>query len=210
MNNATLLDLTPTLVLAEAGAVIAWLPAVTMVAGVLVMGVILALSFNRKERQLRALAAEINNDLEEARSLRTQLDEAHATASSMMVSAQRLSARLDERIAALDLASLRMSATRNALPRVAASPLAHEPHQRMAKSAGQPDAMAQATSAAVPHAEAGGLAAVAVGAAVEMKPTVDSFTRRVYELADAGHEHIDIARELNEHVGKIDLILALR
>ena len=34
--------------------------------------------------------------------------------------------------------------------------------------------------------------------------------RSVYQLADAGNDPIEIARSLNEHVGKIELILALR
>jgi len=39
---------------------------------------------------------------------------------------------------------------------------------------------------------------------------VDALTRRVYELADAGLSSVEIASQLQEHTGKIDLILALR
>ena len=38
----------------------------------------------------------------------------------------------------------------------------------------------------------------------------DPLTRSVYELYDAGHAPMDIAKRLNEHVGKVELILALR
>jgi len=38
----------------------------------------------------------------------------------------------------------------------------------------------------------------------------DRLTRHVYQLADRGLPAMTIARELNEHVGKIELILALR
>lgn len=38
----------------------------------------------------------------------------------------------------------------------------------------------------------------------------DPLTRSVYQLADAGLEASDIAGRLNEHVGKVELILALR
>ncbi len=38
----------------------------------------------------------------------------------------------------------------------------------------------------------------------------DPLTRKVYELADSGSESLQIARELDEQVGKVDLILALR
>jgi len=38
----------------------------------------------------------------------------------------------------------------------------------------------------------------------------DPLTRSVYELADEGHNSVEIARRLDEQVGKIELILALR
>lgn len=42
----------------------------------------------------------------------------------------------------------------------------------------------------------------------EDKP--DPVTNRVYELADQGEKPIEIARQLNQHVGQVELILALR
>ena len=48
----------------------------------------------------------------------------------------------------------------------------------------------------------------------ENEPTAatsnDPLAASVYELADAGVDPIAIARQLNEHVGKVELILALR
>lgn len=41
-------------------------------------------------------------------------------------------------------------------------------------------------------------------------PPTDPLAKSVYELADAGRSSIEIARELDEQVGKVDLILALR
>ena len=41
-------------------------------------------------------------------------------------------------------------------------------------------------------------------------PDTDPLTRQVYALADNGKGPADIAEELDEHVGKIELILALR
>ena len=38
----------------------------------------------------------------------------------------------------------------------------------------------------------------------------DPLVRRVYELSDEGRESTEIAQQLDEHVGKIELILALR
>jgi len=41
-------------------------------------------------------------------------------------------------------------------------------------------------------------------------PAEDDLTRNVYRLADAGHDPAAIAQQLSEHVGKVELILALR
>ncbi|MBX2850703.1 MAG: hypothetical protein KTR15_03035 [Phycisphaeraceae bacterium] len=40
--------------------------------------------------------------------------------------------------------------------------------------------------------------------------TTDPLTRQVYALADEGKGPADIAQQLDEHVGKVELILALR
>ncbi|MAE66077.1 MAG: hypothetical protein CMJ18_17540 [Phycisphaeraceae bacterium] len=46
---------------------------------------------------------------------------------------------------------------------------------------------------------------------VEEQPTPeDPLARSVYDLADKGADATKIAHELNEHVGKVELILALR
>lgn len=41
-------------------------------------------------------------------------------------------------------------------------------------------------------------------------PPGDELSRNVYKLADSGHTPVEIARTLREHVGKVELILALR
>lgn len=38
----------------------------------------------------------------------------------------------------------------------------------------------------------------------------DTLTRSIYALADAGSDPLEIAKQLDEHVGKVELILALR
>ena len=47
-------------------------------------------------------------------------------------------------------------------------------------------------------------------AAAPAEPHPDPLTKAVYAQADAGRTSIEIARELDEQVGKVDLILALR
>lgn len=67
------------------------------------------------------------------------------------------------------------------------------------------DALAQAT-AARPAASPGKPPPPPPAAA----PSPDPLTQAVYERADAGQSAVDIARELDEQVGKVELILALR
>lgn len=45
---------------------------------------------------------------------------------------------------------------------------------------------------------------------VVVKSQADPLTSSVYELADAGHDAGEIAGKLGEHIGKVELILALR
>jgi len=202
----------------ESTTLLAWLPSVTMIAGILVLGLIMAASFNRRERQLRALTARIASDLEEARSLRTQLDEAHAAASSMMESAERLLARIDERIADLDMASLRMNLARSAPARAGsvAPPSESARHAMQHVSVAPADRMSLtpvltsiATAMAPTPAPRAG-ATKADWTCVEVKPSVDQFKQRVYALADSGQPAITIARDLDEQVGEVELVLALR
>ncbi len=197
---------------------LAWLPSITMIAGIVVLGLIMAVSFNRRERQLRALTVRIASDLEEARSLRAQLDEAHAAASSMMESSERLLARIDERIAELDMASLRMNLARSAPARAASAGPASEssrralqhasiaPADRMSRS---PVLTSIATAMApTPAARAG--STNGDWTSVEVKPNVDQFKQRVYAMADSGQPAVAIARDLDEQVGEVELVLALR
>lgn len=157
-----------------------------MISGILVLGSIMMVMFHRRERVLKATSARIAADLEEARALRQQLDDSHLRASTIMAAAQRLSARLDERLAALDGVSQRLNATRQRLPR--------PPVQRPVNA---------------PRIERHAPAEPSV-ATVEAKPAPDPLARKVYDLADAGRSTLAIARDLNEHPGKIELILALR
>lgn len=63
---------------------------------------------------------------------------------------------------------------------------------------------------------AGGEPASASDRAGDEAPPVDQpveptpVAKKVYQLADAGCDAAQIARELNEHIGKVELILALR
>jgi uncharacterized membrane-anchored protein YhcB (DUF1043 family) len=187
---------------------VAWLPALVMIVGVIVLGIVMMRLFHKREQHLHTLASQIASDLEEARALRLQLDEVHTRAANLLGTAQRLGARLDERVASLDVASLRMQAARTSLPRTTiAAASASSP----ASNPRTVPAPAQATPAADARAVALADAPRSVTrATVEAKPALDPLTRQVYALADAGRPALSIARDLNEQVGKVELILALR
>lgn len=44
----------------------------------------------------------------------------------------------------------------------------------------------------------------------EDEEAADPVMNRVYELADQGEQAVEIAKQLNQHVGQVELILALR
>jgi uncharacterized membrane-anchored protein YhcB (DUF1043 family) len=211
----------PTPIVSSAPGFATWLPAIVMIVGIVVLGAIMMHVFHRRERQLKSLAAQIASDLEEAKALRQQLDEVHTRASNMLSAAQRLGTRLDDRMASLDLASLKMHATRTALPRSTSTP-----HSRPTAAAPVPPAMTAAApptgtrprsrpqspmdaprSVEAPAVTAGHAVGVAT---LEAKPSLDPLALQVYALADSGRTPVGIARDLNEQVGKVELILALR
>lgn len=48
------------------------------------------------------------------------------------------------------------------------------------------------------------------GRTVPRDPAVDPLNQQVYELSDEGLPPVEIARQLNQQTGKVELILALR
>lgn len=70
------------------------------------------------------------------------------------------------------------------------------------------DGRCEGHSESVPHHEAPQMHAASSPAAREQP--MDPMTRRVCDMADEGRAPLEIARELDEQVGKVELILALR
>ncbi len=60
------------------------------------------------------------------------------------------------------------------------------------------------------HGAAGGPVAARKSGPAAPVATADPLTSSVYRLADEGRNCVEIARQLNEQVGKVELILALR
>lgn len=89
--------------------------------------------------------------------------------------------------------------------------LIEQADQRIAQLGGDPTAKPSGGQAAPGPADHDVLfdsAATVVDNAGDDEP--DELTRNVYDLADRGEDPAAIARQLEEHIGKIELILALR
>ncbi len=109
-----------------------------------------------------------------------------------------LVAKLDNRIAAIEKliedADDRLRRLQSSLP---SSP-----------SSFSPSDIAQPHSSQPLHAETS--QPQPVGADVMAQDSVDPVNRQIFNLADEGLSPIEIAQNINQHVGKVELILALR
>jgi hypothetical protein len=193
------------------------LPPLLMVVGVVMLGLILTMSIRGKiarrnaeqptarERidQLKARAGGGGGDDGRAasgipsRSRGTGREDLHAARAELLDTAQRLAAQLDNKAEQLE------QLIRQADERLAALEFAcHEP-----------PAILEAPQRTTREARAGSERSDTSGhesvRAPEPEPA-DPLTAAVYELADRGSSPVDIARELDEQVGKVELILALR
>jgi hypothetical protein len=170
-------------------------PALLMLAGVIILGVLAAILIRDRMNAAR-MAGERSNDssIDQARLLFAQSERAQEQAASLIESAstwserfvehtanlQRLLAEMDEKLVALERIErqVRQSAVREEGP-----------------SPAQPQPAQEAEAKAAPPA---------------LQRELDPFSLAVHQRADAGNSPAQIARELNEHIGKVELILALR
>ncbi len=166
-----------------------------LVAGVILitMSMMMHLAKRRRTQQPieRLTAAERTERLKQQRGMRGDLEELMVEIEQM---SKRLAAQLDAKTIHLErliAEADRRIAQLNALAGASASP----PDEMFPAARTEPTSAApvdEPTSAAPPQ-----------------EPE-DRTTASVYHLADQGMDPVAIARELNEHVGKIELILALR
>lgn len=63
---------------------------------------------------------------------------------------------------------------------------------------------------AIPGGRSASSAGEASSEVVEAEAGLDEVTSKIYEMSDAGQSAVEIASALEEHVGKVELILALR
>lgn len=70
--------------------------------------------------------------------------------------------------------------------------------------------LADRAAPSTPRAELRSRAARPSATPSPAEPSVDPLARDIYALADAGHSAVEIASQLQEHAGKVELMLALR
>ena len=153
-----------------------------MMIGIVGVGVLLTISIRGKIARRNAARPSARQLIEQVKTVHQSSDDVEVKAAELMETSRRLSAQLDNKA------------------------------QRLEKLIGQADERIAAMSAA-PRADIHR----ATEAPAEPRPPAspvprerDPLTRAVYELADQGRTPLEIAQELDEQVGKIELIIALR
>lgn len=153
-----------------------------MVIGIVGVGVLLTISIRGKIARRNAARPSARQWIEQVKTVRQRSDDVEVQAADLMETARRLSAQLDNKAQRLET-------------------LIRQADERIAAMSASPRAdIHRATEApAEPRPPA---------SSAPREP--DPLTRTVYELADQGRTPLEIAQELDEQVGKIELILALR
>ena len=175
--------------LGDAQQALDWLPAGLMVLGVLLLCVlILTRASGRRAGRREELSP--RERIEEIKAAHGRIDGVHAGSAQLHDVARDLAARLNNRAERLEQliveADERIARLDDLVPQQEQAP-------------GSPP-VAATEAPAPPWPD-------------ETPPrrrTLDPVTESVYELADAGHDPIQIARRLDEQIGKVELILALR
>jgi hypothetical protein len=186
----------------DGGAMTDVLPTVLLVVGVVMIGIVLTISIRGKIARRQASTPPIRERLEAIKQTAQASDGAHAAAARLHDTARHLAAQIDNRAERLEqlieqadrrLADLAAATAEPATP-PASSPPTGGPHS-------EPPPI---DDLEIPEPSTPGLAPVAVPSAP------DPLTAAVYRLADDGHDVVSIAQTLDEQIGKVELILALR
>ena len=177
---------------------------VIMVVG---LGVLLTISIRAKIARRNAEAPSAREQIEAIKAGNTARLDVDAVHASLHDVARKLSAQLDNKAERLEQLIVQ------AEERIARleTPATTSPRSAAPRSAAKGSASAAPIATPGPHAQGQPAKpqATSVSEARDPEPT-DSLRRAIYALADSGRSPVEISRELDEHIGKIELILALR
>lgn len=175
---------------AESTTALDWVPPLLMVVGIILLGLIFTYHVRGKVARRNAAQPTSRQRIEQLKSAVNRQDDIQVTVADSLKTIQDMAARLNNRAERLERlveqADERIAQLEAALEGVAFGPAGDSPDE--------------------------GEFPVAETAPAPARPALpsDPLTRAVYELADAGRDPIAIARELDEQIGKVELILALR
>jgi hypothetical protein len=182
---------------------------VLMVVGVILLGFILVGSVRGKVARRQAATPSPREQIERVKGLAGGQENVYAANAELLETAQRLAGQLDakaERLQQLmNEAERRVAALRAVLEETDASSAGSSAGGSSAGGSSSGGGAAE-MFAGEPLGRIGPSSASASASAVPADP----LTTTVYELADAGHDPVQIAQQLDEQVGKVELILALR
>ena len=176
----------------DAGAPIwAQMPMVIMVVG---LGVIRMVSIRGKIARRNMNRPSPREWIDHIKAVRHRHDDAQAVSAQLVDTARRLGAQLDNKAQRLEL-------------------LLQEADERIAAFSEAKDASLSAAGGSVAGPAEGAFGGPDPG---PLEPShdpprpLDPLTQGVYELADTGRSPLEIAQQMDEQVGKVELILALR
>ncbi len=181
------------------------LPTVLMGAGVLLLAILVLGNVRRKIKRNSTNHLDANERVERIRQQQGMRDDLREMMVELEEMARRFGAQLDAKAIylekLLDQADERMLALRRLEPnRGLDSPPTDSNDDGMANSQA---GVLQATDAVrTSNVESAAVAAV--------DTEVDPLVEKIYKMADEGQTPIEIARNLDEQIGKVELILALR
>lgn len=196
-----------------------WLPPLLLVLGVaLLAGIVLLAIGYRHANRLREIERSISEQAKQAQQTCEQIDDLRDRVGELIGAAQRSTATMNEKAARLDAALVAAEERLRVLDEIMAQVAMHA-QQAMAAGSGSGD-----DDEAKPHSPGSSRAAgtsqqsqqaqshddVHASTTAESRSDLDPLTRAVYDLADTGCTPVEIAKELQEQVGKVELILALR
>ena len=199
-----------------------------IVAGVVFLGMLMTYSIRARiarraaetpsaRERIEELKRQAEGRLDPERERALLLDESQRYAATLDNKARRLEMLLSEADEAIDQLTTLREQVRTLVERRRPDAASRAKKQATTPSTSATDeATAVATETAAPQQASEALAS-ARKAVESLAPEIDTLvaprdplTATVYEMADAGQTAVDIARALDEHTGKVELILALR
>lgn len=167
-----------------------WVPPLLMVVGIILLGLIFTHSIRSKVARRNAAQPTPRQRIEQLKSAAHRQEDLQVTVADSLKTIQDLAARLNNRAERLEQlisqADERISQLEAGVERTVAKTAETSPDEGGFPIADSPP---PPTRPALP---------------------ADPLTRAVYDLADAGRNPVEIAQELDEQIGKVELILALR